>query len=576
METLFCPWEPAQYLIFSSNVPTLLFYSHIPTVIASLGIAYLVFLKTKRSLLGSTLLFVTIVFSLWSIFDLFIWATNNPKSVLFFWSLQVFLEFILFTSSLYLTYLFVWRKNIQISWGWFFLLLFIPIAIFIPYSYNLIGVTLADCNAIEGPLAQYGSYIFEALSILFILLTAYRAWKANEIRRAEIEHFTIGIVIFLLAFSWGNIIGSFIDNWAAAQAGLIGMPVFIGILSYLIIKYRSFNTKIFGVQILVGALIILILGLLFISDITIIHIAISGTLIFVIGLGYLLMQSVAKEIEQREHLEQLRIKLEQTNLSLEIANDKLKDLDKLKTEFLSLASHQLRSPLTAIKGYTSMLLEGDFGTVNDNQKQAIDRVYQSVGHLTKVVEDLLNVTKIELGGMQYSMAPFDVAQTVKDISEEQRMNALQKGLKLIFEADMSNKTYTCLGDQEKLRQVFMNFIDNSIKYTKHGSIVVKVEKSTDTKKIRFSVTDTGMGMKQETIANIFDKFKRTDASKKENTGGSGLGLYLAKQIVEAHHGKVIVTSPGEGYGSTFAVELALATPSTSNAEWKDEPSQIVE
>ena len=112
------------------------------------------------------------------------------------------------------------------------------------------------------------------------------------------------------------------------------------------------------------------------------------------------------------------------------ANEKLKSLDKLKTEFVSLASHQLRSPLTAIKGYTSMLLEGDYGEINPEAKQTIDRVMQSSNNLTLVVEDLLNVSKIESGGMKYVMEKFDFGELARKTTEELSINAEKRGLKL--------------------------------------------------------------------------------------------------------------------------------------------------
>lgn len=243
--------------------------------------------------------------------------------------------------------------------------------------------------------------------------------------------------------------------------------------------------------------------------------------------------------------------LEKLNKQIAISNEKLKDLDKLKTEFLSLASHQLRSPLTAIRGYTSMLLEGSFGDVTDVQKDTIDKVFQSSKHLAKVVEDLLNVTKIEQGGMVYQTAPFDMEKTVKEIFDELKVTGEKKGLAMDFSTD-NNPPYTAKGDMEKLRQVFLNLIDNSIKYTTTGSVSVMVEKVAN--KIRFSVKDTGMGMTEETKQSLFQKFARGEAGKM-NTSGSGLGLYLAKEIVGAHNGKVWVESPGVGKGSTFIVEL---------------------
>ena len=239
--------------------------------------------------------------------------------------------------------------------------------------------------------------------------------------------------------------------------------------------------------------------------------------------------------------------------NLQDANEKLKSLDRLKTEFLSLASHQLRSPLTAIKGYTSMLLGGDFGDINEKQKEAVDRVFQSTNHLVKTVDDLLNVSKIEQGGMQYVMAPFDMCKVVKDLTKDLSIVAEKKGLQLNF----SYKGFGVCpvrGDLEKIRNVILNLIDNSIKYTKEGFVNIGLERNDNLKKIVLVITDTGMGMTEDTKKTLFHKFSRGDGGK-VNTGGSGLGLYLAKQIIDAHNGHVWVESPGLGRGSTFYLEL---------------------
>jgi signal transduction histidine kinase len=239
------------------------------------------------------------------------------------------------------------------------------------------------------------------------------------------------------------------------------------------------------------------------------------------------------------------------NEELGTANEKLKGLDKLKTEFLSLASHQLRSPLTAIKGYASMVLEGDFGEINPKAKDAVDRIFQSSQNLAKIVEDLLNVSKIEQGGMKFEMENFNLTEIAGDMAKDLSITAEKRGLKMNFESDTAEQ---CMvnGDKEKIRQVVLNLIDNSIKYTKEGTIDVSVRRTGD--KVVFSVKDTGMGMTPEIKASLFQKFARGDGARM-NTSGSGLGLYLAKEIVEAHKGRVWVESEGPGKGSTFAMEL---------------------
>lgn len=239
--------------------------------------------------------------------------------------------------------------------------------------------------------------------------------------------------------------------------------------------------------------------------------------------------------------------------ALQAANEKLKSVDKLKTEFLSLAAHQLRSPLTAIRGYTSMLLDGSFGTVDEKQKEAINRVFESSTHLTKIVEDLLNVSKIEAGGMKYEMAPFDLEKAVRDLATDLSITAEKKGLKLTFATD-NKSPYKVNGDMEKIRQVVLNVIDNAIKYTMQGSISVLLSKDEASGKAKVAITDTGMGISAEEKEKLFQKFSRGEGGK-TNTSGSGLGLYLAKQISEAHGGEVVIDSPGVGKGSTFTIEL---------------------
>ncbi len=238
-------------------------------------------------------------------------------------------------------------------------------------------------------------------------------------------------------------------------------------------------------------------------------------------------------------------------------NDKLKELDKLKTEFLSLATHQLRSPLTAIKGYASMVVDGDFGEIGVKAKEAVDRILQSSNNLTLVIEDFLNVSKIESGGMKYVKENFDLSEMVSGMAKDLSITAGKKGLALSYTQDTGN--HHIYGDKEKLRQVVLNFVDNSIKYTEKGSIVVSLTNTNG--KVRIAIKDTGMGVTPEEKAQLFQKFSRADGAKL-NAGGSGLGLYLAKEIIVAHNGNVGIESEGAGKGSTFFVELAAVQPTT--------------
>jgi signal transduction histidine kinase len=264
------------------------------------------------------------------------------------------------------------------------------------------------------------------------------------------------------------------------------------------------------------------------------------------------LQTINEEIYKRNvELAHLYKELNRLNEELNTANEKLKGLDKLKTEFLSLATHQVRGPLTAIKGYASMVLDGDFGEVNAKAKEAISRIFESSNNLALIIEDFLNVSKIEGGGMKYEMVPFSLSEISRDMTRDLSITAEKRGLTMSFDGDPDAD---CMvnGDKEKVRQVVLNFIDNSIKYTKAGTIAVSVKKVDG--KVVFKVTDTGMGMTPEIKESLFKKFVRGDGARM-NTTGSGLGLYLAKEIVEAHKGRVWVDSEGPDKGSTFAFEL---------------------
>ncbi|MDQ5931227.1 MAG: hypothetical protein QG674_393, partial [Patescibacteria group bacterium] len=260
--------------------------------------------------------------------------------------------------------------------------------------------------------------------------------------------------------------------------------------------------------------------------------------------GINLIRSVLREVEQREKIETLADQLQD-------ANEKLKSLDKLKTEFLSLASHQLRSPLTAIKGYASMLSEGAFGKLDEKKSEAVNRIYTSAQGLVNVVEDLLNVSKIEQGGMKYEFMPTSLSSVVETLFNEMKVPAQSKHLEFTLDMDKHDK-FIVSADPVKLKQVFLNLVDNSIKYTQKGFVKISLRRIDD--KIVFSVTDNGMGISPETKSKLFEKFSRGEGGK-TNTGGSGLGLYLAQQIAKAHKGDILIDSEGLGKGSVFTVAI---------------------
>jgi signal transduction histidine kinase len=555
------------YFFFSSNVPALLYYAQIPAMVIALILGFYIFWNGKQFLLNKLLLIISILFSVWTISTLIAWTNIHSDFIIFIWS---FFNLILGLIAIFCTYficVFIEKTDISIKLKIVFIALIAPILFLTPTSFNLTGFNITNCDAFHFewlPLKIYATSLgfLAMIWILVLLIRKYR--NASYDFKKQIILMGIGIEFFLFSFfgmeflaTYLTKIGVLVDS-SLELYGLSGMVIFMIYISILTVRFGIFNIKLLATQALIWGLAILIGSQFFFIKVTTNFILNGITFVGIIVFGQFLIKSVKKEVAQREQLEDLsskleksKFRLEESNLNLEKANDKLKDLDKLKTEFVSLASHQLRSPLTAIKGYTSMLLEGDYGDINPQAKETISRVMESSNNLTVVVEDLLNVSKIEQGGMKYVMSTFDFGDLVKNVSKELSISAEKKGLKLICSI-ADNVVYNINGDKDKLRQVVINLIDNSMKYTKQGQI----EASMDTKdgKIILSIKDTGMGIDPKVKDSLFEKFSRGDGAKL-NASGSGLGLYLVKEIVKAHHGRVWADSEGIGKGSTFSIEL---------------------
>lgn len=256
--------------------------------------------------------------------------------------------------------------------------------------------------------------------------------------------------------------------------------------------------------------------------------------------GTLLVRSVIQEVKIREQLKR--------------AYGELKRIDRAKSEFISMASHQLRTPLTSIKGYLSMLLEEDYGKMGERQKQVLNNVFRSNERLIKIVNDLLNISRIELGKMEIQKEKTQITELIQSCFQEMRPKAEEKKLELIFEKPKTPLPKLNV-DKLKIRQVVLNLIDNAIHYTKKGKIKIEAEKKDS--KIQIAVKDTGEGLTKEEQKEIFSSFARGTAGINLFIEGSGLGLFVAEKYINLHKGRIWAESPGKGKGSTFYIELPI-------------------
>jgi signal transduction histidine kinase len=317
------------------------------------------------------------------------------------------------------------------------------------------------------------------------------------------------------------------------------------ILSYAIFKHHLFNIRIIAAELFTYTISLTLFVRAFFAETTQSKIVGFIIFLFVSFFGVLLMRSVSKEVEARKEIEKLAFDLEK-------ANERLKELDQLKSEFLSLASHQIRAPLTSIKGYASMIIEGDYGYMSEHVRQAVDVIYKSCQNLVLIVSEFLDISRIEQGRMKYDMSDFDLRKMTAEVLTELTPIIEKAGLSAELKAD-ENADYSVYGDQGKMKQIMTNMVDNAVKYSKTGTITVTL--SSDPSSIKASVRDNGIGIAPEDIPKLFGKFIRAHDAFKTNVIGTGLGLYVARQMITAQGGKIWVESDGLGKGSTFYVEI---------------------
>lgn len=241
--------------------------------------------------------------------------------------------------------------------------------------------------------------------------------------------------------------------------------------------------------------------------------------------------------------------------AIQNANEKLKQVDKLKDEFVSLASHELRTPMTVIKSYVWLLLEGKTGKLTEQQMKYLKISYDSTNRLIGMVNDMLNISRIESGRFTIDPKPMSIATLVQEVSSEMGSRAAELGIKLVVQ-EPENAIPNINADSDRIKQVLINLIGNSLKFTpKDGSITVSYYLKDSM--VFVSIKDTGIGIKPEDMEKLFKKFNMVGGSSltKQAGQGSGLGLYLSKNLVELHKGKIWVESEGEGKGTVFTFTL---------------------
>lgn len=278
-----------------------------------------------------------------------------------------------------------------------------------------------------------------------------------------------------------------------------------------------------------------------------------GLLITFISASFILNRAVkSRTAELQKAHNELEIKVAERTKELKYANIRLKDLDRIKSMFLASMSHELRTPLNSIIGFTGWLLMGMEGDLNEEQKKQLTMVENSADHLLGLINDILDISKIEAGKVELVIEKFKIAEVVNDVVSSVLPLAKDKGLKLIYDFP---EELVLNSDKRRIKQILMNLVSNAIKFTDQGIVKIMV-KSLNNKDLEVIVSDSGIGIKKEDIELLFKPFQQVDMSSTKKHGGTGLGLHLCKKLIELLHGDISVKSQfGEGSEFKFIIPI---------------------
>ena len=532
--------------------------------ISGLWLAFSVYLNNKKSKTNQLFLIMMLFALSWIILCYFSGINTENLKLSLFLARMAYGTAILFFIPFYKFFSILAQEKSSK-----FLNIFIPITsitiFFLSVFTEFMAVEMIEAKIIRTsigvvPILGYGKFFYFGLvffiSVLVIIKLLKRYFNVSQNEKTKLQYLLLGITIFIVANLVFNVILAFqIGNARYYQIGNYSIIFLLGFTAYAIIKRNLFDIKIVLTALFVGLIAILLFfdALIFTQTFSL---QVIKLIIFIAFLffGRFLIKSVQLEIKRREELEDLTFKLENANVSLTIAYEKLERLDKAKSEFISIASHQLRTPLSAIKGYLSMVLEESYGKYSKKIKKPLENVYASNERLIKLVNDLLSISRIEAGKIELEKEKSLIQDIVVGVIDELKIVAQKKKIYLKIKKPDQGLPIIIV-DKNKLRQVFLNIIDNAIRYTEKGGITVSF-KVIDHYLI-IIIADTGEGMSKEEVSKIFETFSRGKAGARFWTEGAGLGLYIAKKFIEMHKGKVWAESEGKNKGSVFYIELPV-------------------
>ncbi|MEY4723227.1 MAG: hypothetical protein RLZZ324_740 [Candidatus Parcubacteria bacterium] len=478
-------------------------------------------------------------------------VVREPSFALYWAQMALIGPFLLSAGFLVFSYFF--PVKIRLPW-WKIAIIFIPsivATLMVNTKYNIETVTLRSWGTDYEPGPLFTALFIHLL--VYFGLAARHFWRVyktaeDKIVKNQVLFLSLGMALFVGSGVLTNLVLPLFGYTQSSVIGPASALFFVVFTMYAVVRHGLLNIKVIATEIFAGAFT-------FINFIQIFRSQSTGdfyinTLVFVVtsAAATLLIRSVLDEVSRREQLQLLTDQLE-------IANAHLQEMDTIKSEFISIASHQLRTPISIMKGYLSLMMEGAYGVPEGALKEKIGHMFQMNERLVLMVNNMLNVTRIEKNKIEFDCADMDVVPVIAEAVGEMQLKAKQKGLKAVF-ADPPKDPLTAYIDKEKLHEVLSNLMDNAAKYSEVGTISVRAVPFRAGKEVLITVTDEGVGMNKEDAEKLFQKFTRGISHRASAEQGTGLGLYVCKMFVEGMGGQIWIDKTAPGMGTTFAFLLA--------------------
>lgn len=524
-------------------------------IAATCLLGFVVYFNNRASLTNQSFLAFTLTTAIWGLINYINYQPHSP--LLSLWIARLLIYFASWQAFYLFLFFFAFPES-RPKLPTYFQTLLLPTAVLNSFL-TLTPLVFHKITAFDpqGRIMQIsngpGIVIFGLVNVGFVaaglILLLKKFFYSQQQEKQPLLIILAGTLItFILIIVFNFIFPAFLNNASLMPLGATFTFPFVALTSYAVFKHKFLNVKILSTEILTFVLTVTILLETLLSDNPIIMLFRFSMFLLILSIGILLTKSVIREVQQREQMEILSKQLAE-------ANQQLTALDKARAEFISIVSHQLRTPPTTVKWYLSSILDGDYGKLSKTLKEALIKTECSNNLLISLIEDILNVSRIERGTLEFLFEKTDILQITQLTVEQLKPLAKAKGLQIKFIAP-TEPLPTINADKEKLRQVINNLIDNAIKYTAKGTVEVSLFKEND--QIRFQVKDTGQGINPDELKNIFEKYSRGKKSINQNAG-LGLGLYIAKIIISQHQGKIWAESAGQDQGSTFIFTIPIHT-----------------